>query len=97
MARNGRSIGIRTGMGMESSLIKGGFSGTVYPINLKHDTILGLKACASIDRVGSTDNLAFMGDLTVGPPAVMHERWRRRTEGIDRYPGPNCMGDPAPV
>ena len=56
-----------------TNLKKDGFPGPIYPINPKHEEILGLKAYPSIAAVGSPIDLAIISVPIRGVPAVMKE------------------------
>jgi acetyltransferase len=47
------------------NLVKGGFTGPIYPINPKRDTVLGIKAYPNITAVPATPDLAVI----ITPPA----------------------------
>ena len=49
------------------NLLKGGFPGTIYPVNPKRDTVLGVKAYPSITAVPTTPDLAV---VITPPPTV---------------------------
>jgi acetyltransferase len=49
------------------NLIKGGFSGPIYPVNPKRDTVLGVKAYPSITAVPAKPELAVI----ITPPATV--------------------------
>jgi len=49
------------------NLIKGGFPGTLYPVNPKRDTVLGVKAYTSITAVPTAPDLAV---IITPPPTV---------------------------
>ncbi len=61
------------GWALLTNLKKDGFPGPIYPINPKHEEILGLKAYPSIAAVGSTIDLAVIAVPIRGVPAVMKE------------------------
>ena len=56
-----------------TNLKKDGFPGPIYPINPKHEEILGLKAYPSIAAVGSPIDLAVIAVPIQGVPAAMKE------------------------
>ena len=56
-----------------TNLKKDGFPGPIYPINPKHEEILGLKAYPSIAAVGSPIDLAVISVPIREVPAVMKE------------------------
>ena len=56
-----------------TNLKKDGFPGPIYPINPKHEEILGLKAYPSIAAVGSPIDLVIIAVPIQGVPAVMKE------------------------
>ncbi len=56
-----------------TNLKKDGFPGPIYPINPKHEEILGLKAYPSIAAVGSPVDLALIAVPIREVPAVMRE------------------------
>ena len=49
------------------NILKGGFTGTLYPVNPKRDTVLGLKAYPSITAVPTAPDLAV---IITPPPTV---------------------------
>jgi acetyltransferase len=49
------------------NLIKGGFPGTIYPVNPKRDTVLGLKAYPSVTAIPAKPDLAVI----ITPPATV--------------------------
>ena len=49
------------------NLIKGGFAGTIYPVNPKRPTVLGIKAYTSITEVPEKADLAVI----ITPPATV--------------------------
>ncbi len=61
------------GCALLTNLKRGRFSGPIYPINPKHEEILGLKAYPSIAAVGSPIDLAIIAVPIRGVPAVMKE------------------------
>jgi acetyltransferase len=61
------------GFTLLDNLIKDGFSGPIYPVNPRHETILGLKAYGSVTRVGSPVDLAVIAVPIRGVPEVMRE------------------------
>ncbi|MGA2028385.1 MAG: GNAT family N-acetyltransferase [Syntrophobacteraceae bacterium] len=61
------------GWALLTNLKKDGFPGPIYPINPKHEEILGLKAYSSITAVGSPIDLAVIAVPIRGVPAVMKE------------------------
>ena len=61
------------GCALLTNLKKDGFPGPIYPINPKHEEILGLKAYPSIAAVGSPIDLAVIAVPIRGVPAVMKE------------------------
>ncbi len=56
-----------------TNLKKDGFPGPVYPINPRHEEILGFKAYPSMAEVGSAVDLALIAVPIRGVPAVMKE------------------------
>ncbi len=61
------------GFTLLDNLLKDGFSGPLYPVNPRHETILGLKAYGSVARVGSSVDLAVIAVPIRGVPEVMRE------------------------
>ncbi len=61
------------GFTLLDNLIKDGFSGPIYPVNPRHETILGLKTYGSVARVGSPVDLAVIAVPIRGVPEVMRE------------------------
>ena len=61
------------GRALLTNLKQDGFPGPIYPINPKHEEILGLKAYPSIGAVGSPIDLAVIAVPIRGVPAVMKE------------------------
>ena len=61
------------GCALLTNLKKDGFPGPIYPINPKHEEILGLKAYPCIAAVGSPIDLAVIAVPIRGVPAVMKE------------------------
>ena len=60
------------GFTLLDNLKKDGFTGPIYPINPKHDEILGYKAYPSVTAVGSPIDLAII---------AVRSRRRRRSCG----------------
>ena len=56
-----------------TNLKKDGFPGQIYPIDPKHEEILGLKAYPSMAAVGAPIDLALIAVPIKGVPAVMRE------------------------
>ena len=48
------------GNALISNLLHGGFEGKVYPVNLRHDQILGLPSYSRIDKVPEKVDLAVI-------------------------------------
>jgi acetyltransferase len=57
----------KVGRTVVENLLQGGFAGTIYPINPKRDTILGLKAYPSITALPAPPDLAV---IITPPPTV---------------------------
>jgi len=55
------------------NLQKGGFAGTIYPVNPKRDTILGLKAYPSIKDVPTKPDLAVIITPPPTVPGIIHD------------------------
>jgi len=51
----------------------GGFSGDIYPVNPKHETVQGLKAYASITEIDHPIDLVVIAIPAPAIPGVMHE------------------------
>ena len=49
------------------NLVKGGFAGTIYPVNPKRDTVLGIKAYPSVTAIPGKTDLAI---IITPPPTV---------------------------
>lgn len=64
------------------NLIKDGFPGPIYPVNPRHETILGLQAFSSIGQVGSPVDLAVIAVPIQGVPAVMRECGEAGVPGV---------------
>ena len=69
------------GFTLLNNLKKDGFAGSLYPINPKHDEILGHKAYPSVSAVGSTIDLAIIAVPIHEVPAVMRECGRAQVKG----------------
>ncbi len=59
------------GFTLLDNLKRDGFSGPIYPINPKHESILGLKAYPAIQQVGAPIDLAIIAVPIRGVPEVM--------------------------
>ncbi|MFH0819765.1 MAG: acetate--CoA ligase family protein [bacterium] len=59
----------KVGYGLVENLIKSGFRGKIYPINLKDKRILGLPALASVSQVKNKIDLAI---IAIPAPVVPH-------------------------
>jgi len=57
----------KVGRTVVENLLKGGFAGTIYPINPKRPTILGLKAYPSVSALPAAPDLAV---IITPPPTV---------------------------
>lgn len=69
------------GFTLLSNLTKDGFTGPLYPINPKHDEILGHKAYPSVSAVGSPIDLAIIAVPIQEVPAVMKECGQAKVKG----------------
>lgn len=61
------------GFTLLDNLKRDGFGGPIYPINPKHESILGLKTYPSIQQVGAAVDLAVIAVPIRGVPEVMRE------------------------
>ncbi len=69
------------GFTLLNNLQKDGFAGPVYPINPKHDEIMGLKAYPSVIAVGSPIDLVIIAVPIHEVPAVMKECGEAQVKG----------------
>src|SRR5271165_1162277 len=58
---------LSVGRTIMDNLQKGGFAGTIYPVNPKRPTVLGLQAYPSIKEVPATPDLVVI----ITPPATV--------------------------
>ncbi len=70
------------GFTLLANLKKEGFPGPIYPINPKHEKILGFKAYPSIGAVGSPIDLAIIVVPIRGVPAVIRECGEAGVKGV---------------
>ncbi|MBM4284120.1 MAG: GNAT family N-acetyltransferase [Deltaproteobacteria bacterium] len=70
------------GFTLVKNLKEGGFQGQIYPINPKHQEILGLKAHPSVTAVGAPIDLAVIAVPIGGVPAVMQECGQAGIPGV---------------
>ncbi|MGC2433342.1 MAG: CoA-binding protein, partial [Desulfobaccales bacterium] len=61
------------GYTLVDNLKKGGFSGKIYPINPKHEEILGLKTYPSLAAVQAPIDLAIIAVPIKGVPAILKD------------------------
>ncbi len=61
------------GFTLLDNLVKDGFTGPIYPVNPRHESIQDHKAYGSISRVGSPVDLAVIAVPIRGVPEVMRE------------------------
>lgn len=61
------------GRALMQNLKAGGFSGPIYPINPKRDTIMGVRAFPSLAAVGQPIDLAVLATPIVQAPEVIRE------------------------
>ncbi len=69
------------GFTLLDNLKNDGFSGPIYPINPKHDEIMGYKAYGSVTAVGSPIDLAIIAVPIQEVPAVMRECGEAQVKG----------------
>lgn len=55
------------------NLVTGTFGGTVYPVNPKHETVLGLKAYATVDAIPQPVDLAVIATPAKTVPGVISQ------------------------
>jgi acetyltransferase len=70
------------GFTLVNNLNQGGFKGHIYPINPKHEEILGLKAYSSVTAVGGPIDLAVIAVPILGVPAIIQECGQARIPGV---------------
>jgi acetyltransferase len=70
------------GFTLVNNLKRDGFKGHIYPINPKHEGILGLKAYPSITSVGAPIDLVVIAVPILGVPEVMQECGQARIPGV---------------
>ncbi|HEX7570680.1 MAG TPA: bifunctional acetate--CoA ligase family protein/GNAT family N-acetyltransferase [Verrucomicrobiae bacterium] len=64
------------------NLIKGGFAGDIYPVNPKHDTVLGVKAYPSITAVPSKPDLAVIITPPPTVPGIVRDCGKMGVKGV---------------
>ncbi|MBK6948282.1 MAG: acetate--CoA ligase [Haliscomenobacter sp.] len=70
------------GNALISNLLNGGFAGKVYPVNLRHDQILGLQAYSRIDKVPEKVDLAVIAIPAFSVPDVVEECGKAGVGGL---------------
>jgi acetyltransferase len=69
------------GYTLVDNLTRDGFPGQIYPINPKHEEILGLKAYPTVTAVGSPIDLAIIAIPIQGVPEIMQECGQAKIPG----------------
>ena len=64
------------------NLIKGGFTGKIYPVNPKRDTVLGVKAYASITAVPEKVDLAVIITPPATVPGIVRDCGKAGVKGV---------------
>ncbi len=64
------------GRAVLKNLMEGEFSGPIYPVNPKHEEILGLKCYPSIDAIGQAPDLAVIAVPIAAVPGVIEQAGR---------------------
>lgn len=64
------------------NLQKSGFPGRIYPINPKHEEILGIPAFPAVTAVGASIDLVIVSVPIQGVPEVMQECGRAKVPGV---------------
>ncbi|MFX1476127.1 MAG: GNAT family N-acetyltransferase [Promethearchaeota archaeon] len=70
------------GYTLMKNLIESGFEGTVYPINIRKKTILGVRAYPHVDKVPELIDLAIIATPAKTVPAVLEECGKAGIKGI---------------
>ncbi|MBK8654205.1 MAG: GNAT family N-acetyltransferase [Haliscomenobacter sp.] len=70
------------GNALISNLLNGGFAGKVFPVNLRHDQILGLQAYSRIDKVPEKVDLAVIAIPAFSVPDVVEECGKAGVGGL---------------
>jgi acetyltransferase len=63
------------------NLVKGGFTGPIYPINPKRDTVLGIKAYPNITAVPATPDLAVIITPPASVPGIVRDCGAKGVKG----------------
>lgn len=64
------------------NLVDGGFAGKIYPVNPKHETLLGLKCYPDIKKIKGRVDLAIFAIPAQIIPKVAEECGKKRVKGI---------------
>ena len=64
------------------NLVKGGFTGAIYPVNPKRDTVLGVKAYPSITAVPSAPDLAVIITPPPTVPGIIRDCGKMGVKGV---------------
>ena len=70
------------GRAVMENLLKGGFKGKVYPVNLKHKTILGEKVYSHISKIPEAIDLAVIVTPAATVPGVVEECGKAGVGGL---------------
>jgi acyl-CoA synthetase (NDP forming) len=65
-----------------SDLLKRGYKGTLYPVNPRNDTILGLRAYANINDIPEAVDLAIIAVPPAAVPQVMADCAHKQVPGV---------------
>lgn len=69
------------GTGVMRRLLTTGYEGAIYPVNLHHDKVMGLKAYASISQISEPVDLVIIIIPAADVPMVMRDCINRKVKG----------------
>jgi acetyltransferase len=70
------------GSALIDNLIRGGYTGTIVPVNPNHETIHGLKAYATITEVETAPEMAIIATPIATAPEIVRQCVRAGTQGV---------------